>query len=254
MDFPDVERVIYDNNPLSEVVCQVRFPRILAIDERLPSEFQVGLGSEFPFVEAREAINIAAAFTADMASLRRTHYDFQNEARDTTITLCSEFVAVTSRSYQRWEHFSGHIERALTALEKSYPIPMFTRIGLRYVDTISREDLGLSGTKWSDLIKRAALGIVADNVIPISDVEELLNTAVLNLPRGKVAIRTGIRQVEPNSDFTVFVVDSDFFYDQPVKGKQDATDLCSTFNRYAGRAFRWFITDQLHAALGPQQP
>ena len=37
MKFPDVERVIYQKNPLVEVVCQCVFSRIFAIDERVPA-------------------------------------------------------------------------------------------------------------------------------------------------------------------------------------------------------------------------
>jgi hypothetical protein len=40
MEFPEAERVIYSRNPLAEVACQLRFPRILALDERIPADFQ----------------------------------------------------------------------------------------------------------------------------------------------------------------------------------------------------------------------
>ncbi|QCI79895.1 TIGR04255 family protein [Hankyongella ginsenosidimutans] len=60
--------------------------------------------------------------------------------------------------YERWEIFSGHIERALASLMKSYSLSLFTRIGLRYVDVISRRRLGLENVRWSDLIKNSALG------------------------------------------------------------------------------------------------
>src|SRR5437868_11791362 len=47
MDFPAVERIVFENNPLTEVICQLRFPRVLVIDERLPAEFQEQLGAEY---------------------------------------------------------------------------------------------------------------------------------------------------------------------------------------------------------------
>ena len=40
MPFKDTERVIYNKNPLIEVVCQLRFPRILTISETQPTSFQ----------------------------------------------------------------------------------------------------------------------------------------------------------------------------------------------------------------------
>ena len=258
MEFPVADRVIYDSNPLSEVVFQARFPRMLAIDERLPAEFQSALGAQYPYVETREGMTLPsslAAITAEFASLKRIHYDFLVEDRSTTVTLCSEFLAVTTRRYERWESFRAHIDQAMIALSNAYAIPMFTRIGLRYVDQISRSELGLEDKRWSDLVKPSAVGIVADDDIPIDDVIELQNATVLRLPDGaKATIRTGFGKFEETENEAVFFVDSDFYLDQNVKGKQDALDLCSAFNRYAGNAFRWFITPQLHAALGPQDP
>lgn len=255
MEFPVTDRVIYDSNPLSEVVFQTRFPRMLAIDERLPIEFQSALDNGYPFVETREGLNLPAALSAEFTSLKRVHYDFLTEDRETTVTLCSEFLAITTRRYQHWGEFNRHITCAVNALMEAYDIPMFTRVGLRYVNRISRERLQLSDVRWSDLVKLTALGIVAESEIPIEDVVELQNATVLRTPNdAKVTLRTGFGKFEPTGAETVFVVDSDFFFDQTVKGKQYALELCSTFNKYAGHAFRWFITDQLHNALGPRQP
>lgn len=258
MEFPVTDRVIYDSNPLSEVVFQVRFPRILEIDERLPAEFQKALGPGYPFVETREGVAVPpalAALSPDFVSLKRTHYDFLTEGRETTITLFSEFLAITTRRYDRWETFSSHIESAMAALSGCYTVPMFTRVGLRYVDQISRNKLGIPDTRWSELVKLTALGIVAEDDIPIDDVLELQSATILRLPDdAKATIRTGFGKFEETGDENIFFVDSDFFFDKVIKGKQDAIDLCSSFNRSAGYAFRWFITEQLHQALKPRSP
>ena len=38
---PEAEWVIYETNPLHEVICQVRFPRILKLETETPIEFQM---------------------------------------------------------------------------------------------------------------------------------------------------------------------------------------------------------------------
>ena len=48
MAFPEVERVIYERNPLDEVICQLRFPAILKIDEP-PIAFQEQIRTRYPF-------------------------------------------------------------------------------------------------------------------------------------------------------------------------------------------------------------
>jgi len=45
---PESPRVIYASNPLVDVICQVRFPRILRIDSELPVAFQEAIRDQFP--------------------------------------------------------------------------------------------------------------------------------------------------------------------------------------------------------------
>jgi hypothetical protein len=47
--FPAAERVIYDVNPLEEVICQLRFPPILKIDEATLADFQECVRNSYPF-------------------------------------------------------------------------------------------------------------------------------------------------------------------------------------------------------------
>lgn len=255
MDFPNAERVIYDKNPLVEVVCQFRFPRILALDERIPAEFQELLGPEYPFVETREVVQFNLGATSDISPSKRVHYDFITEDRAYTITLCSEFLAISTQSYTRWEYFLGHVTRSLQALTKTYSVPLFTRVGLRYVDVISKKALGLENAKWTELIRASALGLLAEDEVPLDDVLELSSGTALQLTEGgKATIRTTLGRMPNTGDEVVFVIDGDFFEEVPVKGEDDAIRVCARFNSATGRAFRWLIRDRLHDALGPRKP
>jgi hypothetical protein len=44
----NVERVLYEKNPLESVICQVRFPTILRVDSEVPSDFQDRIRGRFP--------------------------------------------------------------------------------------------------------------------------------------------------------------------------------------------------------------
>jgi uncharacterized protein (TIGR04255 family) len=48
MPFPEIERIVYRNNPLTEVVCQLRFPPILSIESELPVKFQDAIREMYP--------------------------------------------------------------------------------------------------------------------------------------------------------------------------------------------------------------
>ena len=251
MQFPARERVIYDNNPLVEVVCQVRFPRILAVDDGIPAQFQMDLGSEYPFVETTEVVQFAFSAGSDPAPSKRTHYNFKTEDQNYTITLCSEFIAVSASNYKQWELFSSHADKAVNALCKNYSTPIFTRIGLRYVNKICRERLKLS-EKWTDLVRPSALGLLSEDDVPIDDLMEMSTATVLRLTNGgKVVIRTVFERDGSDSSQTNLTIDSDFFEDSPTRGPENALSKLSEFNQHSGRAFRWVISDRLHDALGP---
>ena len=256
MEFPDAKRVVYQKNPLVEVVCQLRFPLQLALAERLPADFQAHLGADYPLIELREVFQINLSKGEEGIPTRYQNYDFWPEDRSVRITLASEFIAVSTDRYERWERFEGHLDSALRALMASYSVPFFSRIGLRYIDVISRGTLEIPDTRWSDLIRRSALGLLAEDEVPVDDVVELNAATVVELSGGgKATLRTALGKHEKTGDETVFIIDSDFFSDEVrVKGAEDAIALCRRFNKVSGRAFHWLIRNELHERLDPQDP
>src|SRR5690606_4546491 len=93
----------------------------------------------------------------------------------------SEALTVRTERYVRWDAFVPHVRAALAAYLDTYPSGPFTRIGLRYIDLVSRERLNLKGARWVELIKRSALGLLSEDEIPIESVEELKSATVLKL-------------------------------------------------------------------------
>ena len=57
MPFPDATRVIFDANPLDEVICQVKFPPILRI-ETDPAAFQDQIRAEYPNYESKPTVKL----------------------------------------------------------------------------------------------------------------------------------------------------------------------------------------------------
>ncbi|ASP19999.1 sporadTIGR04255: family protein [Antarctobacter heliothermus] len=251
MDFPEKPRVLYTRNPLAEVVCQMRFPRLLELDESVPADFQRALGKTYPTVDSRETatFRVGGGDATSSPVSRKVVYDFTTRDSKYTISLCSDFVAIKTESYERWEDFFSHIKNAVGALRGAYDIPYFSRIGLRYVDVIKREDLGLADTSWSELIRESALGLLGDDEIENEKIVNQHSTTLLALTRGFVAIQSGI--VVGDSGQNNYIVDSDFFFDTPTEDDADAYELLAYYNKAARNAFRWFIKERLHDAMEP---
>src|ERR1700733_6499774 len=111
MAFPDVERVIYEHNPLREVVCQLRFPPILRIDAESPVQFQDLIRAEYPFYQARPALRLPPGVLPDMAQMiaaslpmagQKAHV-FESKDKTWNLSLSREILGLACRKYERWE-------------------------------------------------------------------------------------------------------------------------------------------------------
>ncbi|MFA1622515.1 TIGR04255 family protein [Rhizobium mongolense] len=253
MNFPEAIRVIYEKNPLADVVCQLRFPRVLAIDERLPVDFQSAIATDFPFVESQEIAQLSFG-PGDPISNKRLNYVFTTEDKRYAIALNSESLAISTKAYTEWADFSNFVRQALEALLQNYSVSLFQRIGLRYINVISKKKLGLEDRLWSDLVRRSALGLLAEDDVPIKDVIEMNYATAFRLDVGKTVMRTVLGTTEQTGDELVLVLDNDFFYDEPIRGAENVIATCGKFNNIAGRAFRWIVLDALHEKLEPKKP
>jgi uncharacterized protein (TIGR04255 family) len=262
--FPDSPRVVYDKNPLFEVLCQLRFPHILRIETEIPAAFQEKIRKEFPFFRERvaspaipelppgmpdafvKAIQAAAAGPGAPKA-----YEFLTADKVWTVTLTRGSLAIKTTKYTRWEEFKAYMTGPLQALTEIYAPAFFTRIGLRYQDLIQRSNLGLSGTAWPELLNPTIAGELASPELA-GAVEEAFTQVLVRLPSesGQVRVRHGLVQVA-GSDEECYLIDSDFYREGEV-ATDEAPRTLDSFNRQSGRLFRWCITDRLHRAMEPK--
>jgi len=250
MKFPDRDRVIYTSNPLQEVICQIRFPRVLEIESRLPVDFQKTVAQRYPLLETREAVRIE--ISKGETTERAVVYEFGSTDHRWKLSLASDFIAISTQDYIRWEEFRDHLATSLAYLFQHYTPAIFLRIGLRYANLIDRSKLRLEGLPWREVIRPSLVGIMSETIIPPADVAELTGTIGVRLNEGFVTVRYGL--IKPSDlDHTVYLIDSDFFTEKPTSpDTKDALRLADEFNAESGRVFRWCIDDRLHDALGPK--
>jgi uncharacterized protein (TIGR04255 family) len=261
MRFPESPRVVYRNNPIVEVICQLRFPRILRIDAELPIAFHERIRSHYPGVFEAQTGLPAAPLTPDvahavgidptvLASTQRA-FDFVSEDGAWRVSLTSQFLALTSSNYTRWEDFKARLAPATDALASEYRPLYFTRLGLRYRDLIQRSKLDLVDQAWSKLLRHPLLGELA-----LPEFEQATNQAmreiVLNLDYDDARVRLlhGFAQLQGGSE-TCYLIDADLFSDRRVE-KNDAEAILDRFNREAGCLFRWCIAEPLQRAMQPE--
>jgi uncharacterized protein (TIGR04255 family) len=257
MPFPESDRVVFDRNPITEVICQLRFPPILQISAAPPAEFQNAVRDRYPLFEQMPAPGVPKEMLAVLARipgiLEIGGSQFLSESRDQSIVLNTNFLAVRETKYVQWSDLRVRVIEAQAALEGVYKPAFYDRIGLRYVNTIRLRELGLSGRKWRELLNSAFLSVmgastVADHVIGLAT-QAVIDLAHV-IPGARVASRFGLRPDVP--DGSEFYIDNDFYF-EGRKESNDVISILNEFNRLDGNLFRWAIdrNGPLWNALGP---
>lgn len=258
MPFPDSPRIIYNKNPLTEVICQLSFPAILLIDSEVPALFQGKIQEEYPIYQEAQGANLKLNFPQELAqvvgntlSLKsgRATYQFISADKKWRVTLTRESFSVSTIEYKRWEDFKRHLEIAFAAFVEVYKPPFFTRVGLRYQDLIQRSKLGLENVGWSELLSPPIAGEFSAPEI-VDRIVHRVNQLTISLDdESMVLLNHGMVSNENPED--LYIIDSDFLTEQKTE-VQNVTEKLNYFNKFSGRLFRWCISDRLHNALEPQ--
>ena len=262
MPFPEATRVIYQRNPLDQVICQLRFPPILRIDAEIPAEFQDKVREYFPsYSETSEwkvdlSQNVIGAIppellTQILQSSGNKNYEFTSEDGLWKINLARTFIALTANKYKRWEKFKEKLAIPLSALLEVYSPKIFSRIGLRYIDVIKRSLLDLGDIGWDELLQPFILGILSTPAVG-NHVKNFETGYEIGLSDGESLVRIVTKFVEAKDDGEIcYMIDSDFSRTSKTN-IDNVLKLLDFFNARGSKLIQWCITDRLHQAMEPQ--
>lgn len=259
--FSNESRCIYHRNQLGEVICQLRFPEILAIGANLPVDFQEIIRDEYPQYAARKEAP-APKLTGMPGNLTlekqepTINYSFTSADGIWRVNLTGKFISLSCSRYTRWEEFAQKLDKPLAAFIKIYKPAYFERIGLRYLNFISRRDLGLEGTPFSELFSPSYLGILAEEDIAETTASRSSVDAEVSIRggcRAKVHAGPGLVKKPDQADKEVkFIFDQDLFLPGKLPVNLSAGAL-QTLHAQADSIFRGAITPMLHRAMEPDE-
>ncbi|MDF5724189.1 MAG: TIGR04255 family protein [Rhizonema sp. PD37] len=259
MKLPDYERVIYELNPLIEVVAQIRFPTILKITSQQPVDFQDTVRFDYPIFEASRNLqvpidlsNILTQFSSNAVS--HLTYQFKSEDLKWQLTIDQNSITLVTTEYQRYENFVSRFKTAVETFEDIYNPSFYSRIGLRYRNLIIRSKLKIPDKEWSSLIpKHIAFEL---NTPEIADsIQTFIKNIQLNTEFGQVNFHHGlvkIRDTEKERDEVAYLLDADFFTEGKIERGENVWNILDKSNRTARNLFRWSITDDLHYSMRPK--
>lgn len=258
--FSNEPRCIYRNNPLANVICQLRFPEILTIGANLPVDFQEAIRSEFPIYSARKDTPAPRlSGTPGNLNLQKqepvTNYQFSSADGIWTVNLTSRFISLSCSKYTCWEDFAAKLDKPLVSLIKIYKPAFFERVDLRYLNFISRKELGLEGVPYASLLQECYLGLLSEEDIAESNVLRSSLDTEVSLRGGckaKIHAGPGLTKVKGRPDPEIkFVLDLDLYMAGNIPVNVSAGAL-ETLHRNADSIFRGAIKPSLHQAMEPE--
>ena len=259
--FSNETRCRYGAHQLAEVICQFRLPEILAIGEKAPVDFQEAIRDAFPqFLRRQEMPAPKLTGTPGNMTLQKqapvTNYQFASADGIWRVNLTSKFISLTCTKYTCWEDFAAHLDKPLAAFIKIYKPAYFERVGLRYLNFLSRAQLSLEGVPFSELIAPCYLGPLAEEDVAETSSTRCSVDCELNIRGGcRVKIHAGPGMVKRNGvdDKEIkFIFDQDLYMPGQLQLNL-AVGALQTLHLHADSIFRGAITDVTHDAMEPQE-
>lgn len=254
-------RCRYAAHQLAEVICQLRFPEILSIGANDPVAFQEAIREDFPqFLRRQEMPAPKLTGVPGNMTLQNqkpvTNYQFVSADGIWRVNLTTKFISLTCTKYTCWEDFAAHLDKPLAAFIKVYKPAYFERVGLRYLNFISRFSLGLEGVPFAQLIAPCYLGPLAEE--DVSEASSTRNSvdcemAIRGGCRVKIHAGPGLVKRGGKEDKEVkFIFDQDLYMPGQLQLNLAAGAL-QTLHAQADSIFRGAITEKLHEAMEPAE-
>ena len=261
MLFSDRSRSRYPNAPVHEVICQLRFPTLLTINSVEPADFQEAIRAEFPQYARRQ--DTAAPKITGLGGPNPkveqqppvTNYHFLSADGKWKLNLTKDFIALSTLRYAGWPEFARMLDKPLASFIRIYKPAYFQRVGLRYLNLISRQKLGLEGIPWTELIAPAYTGplqepdVAEDSVLSCGCdlLLKLDSSCQAKIHAGPGRVKTNVPGAQQDPEMK-FIFDMDLSMNGQTPCTLAAAAL-ETLHGHSTRLFEGAVTDRLRGAM-----
>lgn len=234
----EIQHRVFARNPLALVIAQVRFHPILQVPNRI-ADFQELVRGRFPLYQQRVAHNIEIRdVAAGVRVQQEPQFVFQAPEDARTLFVSTGALGLETRNHTDRESFQGDVRVALDALRRVFGDFAPTRVGLRYVNTIQREQIGRDlgrSVSWEDLVTDGFLRVPGGPTLgPDTRFSGEVTSDVVT--GGRLTLRYGLIAAPGGPD--EFRLDLDRYMDQGI----DAASLEALLDVFADDIFSLFIS------------
>lgn len=256
MLFSDRPRTHYEKTLAHEVICQLRFPTILSINNVEPADFQERIREDFPqYARKQDVLPPQIVNGKSEPQPPVTNYHFLSQDGRWKLNLTKDFIALSTLHYPGWEEFARQLDKPLAAFIRLYKPAYFQRVGLRYVNIFSRARLGLEGARWAELFSPAYTAPMQEAELPE---DRFLNCAcdlTLKLDSScQAKVHAGPGVVKRNAPGVPQDPEVKFIFDMDLSMTGNtpctlAAGALETLHGHSTRLFEGAVTDRLRDAM-----
>lgn len=227
-------------SPLSQVICQVKFPIEAALateGDAAAAQIHEKVEQEYP----RLVKELRAEIQLTVEGPKTTQgpvWKFSDLEAQWSVVLALNHITLEAvgAAYTDWGAFRARFQRILEAVNEVLQIRVCERVGLRYINEIrATTEEGLRGT-----VRPTFLGPFSEAAA--SQLHQWLGQLHLREETCNTVIRYGLAR---STEGLIFRIDTDC-YDDKAKSYQPTKvlDLLTLFNDITYRAFAWVITPE----------
>jgi uncharacterized protein (TIGR04255 family) len=247
-----VEEIHLDRAPLAKVLAQIKFPGLSMLrEESVVNSFVSFLDREYPLVQERRGLNLVITpegVTQQASSQRIWSVRSRDESR--TVSITDNFLSLETVNYQTRGEFIMQFEKALKTLFDIIEPPYCERIGMRYINRITDQEL--INSRLAGMIRPEMLGGLALRRSEGTNLKHSMLDALFADGEYAIQVRCGMLPANSTLDADipalpdpVWILDIDSYIERRMAGP--AVEFSERLWALADRAyrmFRWIVNDE----------
>ncbi len=259
---PPPPEVPLTNPPLVRVIAQVRFPLIASVEKReFIAAFQDAIRKDYPVLRPEHARNVTLSGPQQMVDVSsNTLWRFNEITGPWRVTLAPDFLALETTRYTCRDDFMDRFQLVVRALQEHVNPQIVDRLGVRYIDRISGENL----PALPQLVRPEVAGILGSPLADFARHAISEHIFVFSAGAGQLTVRWGLLPpqvtVDPGAvdaiDEPSWILDVDAFQSfQSGTRRLEVNSIVPQARGFAERVyafFRWAVTDEFLRRFGGQ--
>ena len=215
---------------------------MLELEEKPPRAFQAKIRKLYPFYDTQYVDQMG-----DDKVAREHRYLFRSKDKHWTVSVKSFAIALETSKYVDFEDFNGRLVKILESARELIDADFFTRVGLRYINTIPMDSWEPTGWVRPELLS-------AFSTLPLGVPETFGAIVTGDMENGKYTMRHGFKRSEGAKEAAdpQYTLDFDY-YCENVEADVLANRIIE-FNKTNFALFHWCLGEKAIAALGQGKP